>query len=124
MPPIAFILASVLLGVMGQILLKAGVGRIGPLALEAEGPLQIGRRIITSLWIWAGLILYGVGTFFWLLALSRVELSYAYPFISLSYVLIAIGSWLLFREEISWMRLLGILAICLGVYAVAGGIFG
>ncbi len=58
---------------------------------------------------------YALGTLFWLLALSREELSFAYPFASLSYILMLIASWQLFRENISGMRLLGTFVICVGV---------
>ena len=58
--------------------------------------------------------------FCWLVALSRVELSYAYPFISLSYVLVLLASTTLFKEQVSPLRMLGVAAICLGIYVVAG----
>ena len=54
-------------------------------------------------------------------ALSQVELGYAYPFISLSYVLILIASKALFGEELSAMKLFGVASICLGVLVIAGG---
>jgi drug/metabolite transporter (DMT)-like permease len=118
------ILASVLLGVAGQLVLKVGVGRIGPLALgagPAGGAVEAAWRIGRSPYIWGGLAVYGVSLLLWLLGLSQVELSFAYPFISLSYVLILLTSWVLFRERVSWWRLLGVAAICAGVCAVAAG---
>ena len=121
MHPVALILSSVVLGVVGQLILKAGVTHIGPLALARGNVLAVAWRIFTNARIWAGLGLYGVGTFFWLVVLSQVELGYAYPFISLSYILILIASWLLFGEEVSPLRLVGVAAICLGVYVVASG---
>ncbi len=120
MPPIASILLSVCLGVAGQLLLKTGVARLGALALTDSGVVRVAMRIASNAWIWAGLALYGVSVLLWLVALSAVELSYAYPFISLSYVLIVLASWLLFGEEISLLRVLGVLVICFGVYSVAG----
>lgn len=119
-PPIVLIVASVVLGVAGQLALKAGLGRLGPLALGEAGPVGIIRRILSVPTIWGGLAVYGVGTFFWLVALSQVELGYAYPFISLSYVLILLTSWLFFREELSWWRVLGVVAIGVGVFVAAG----
>jgi multidrug transporter EmrE-like cation transporter len=111
MHPVVFILISVLLGVAGQLLLKTGVGQVGLLA----------RRLWCSPLIWGGLAVYGVGTLFWLISLSRVELGYAYPFLSLSYVLIVASSWLVLGERVSTSRLLGVAAICCGVAVVAGG---
>lgn len=121
MNTVGLILASVIMGVVGQLVLKAGVASIGPLALGGGGATVAAWRIATNYRIWGGLGLYGVSTFFWLVVLSRVELGYAYPFISLSYVLIVFFSWWLFKEEVSLVRLLGVAAICLGVYVVATG---
>ena len=59
------------------------------------------------------------GTVFWLTALSRVDLSYAYPFASLSYVVMLTASWLLFHEDISAVRLLGTLIVGLGVFIIS-----
>ena len=120
MQPIVLVLLSVFLSVAGQLFLKTGMGRIGPLGLDG-GPVRAVLGIARQPFVWGGLALYGVGTFFWLIALSRVQLSYAYPFLSLSYVLVLLSSWIVFREEMSWWRLGGVVAICLGVYAVAGG---
>jgi drug/metabolite transporter (DMT)-like permease len=121
MNPVAVILTSVVLGVVGQLLLKAGLNRIGPLGLQTHGAPMIVWRIGTNPRIWAGLSLYAIGLLFWLAALSQVELGYAYPFISLSYVLILIASWVFFQEQISLLRVVGVAAICLGVYVVASG---
>src|SRR5690606_5825655 len=82
------ILLSTLLGVTGQILLKHGMTRMGEQSLAFGGLANIGLKIATSPWVILGLMVYVSGTFFWLIALSRVELSFAYPFASLSYVLI------------------------------------
>jgi drug/metabolite transporter (DMT)-like permease len=121
MQSVTLIILSVLLGVVGQLVLKAAISQIGPLSVGDGGALGAFWRIVPNVGIWAGLCVYGIGTFFWLVALSQVELGYAYPFISLSYVLILLASWALFRERVSWWRLLGVAAICIGVYVVAAG---
>jgi multidrug transporter EmrE-like cation transporter len=121
MHPVILILASVTLSVAGQLVLKSGVDRLGSLSLSRGGAIVAAARLVTNPLIWLGFAIYGVGTFFWLAALSRVELGYAYPFLSLSYVLVMLASWLFFREELSVSRCLGVAVICLGVYAVAGG---
>jgi multidrug transporter EmrE-like cation transporter len=120
MQPVVLILLSVCLGVAGQLVLKAGVGRLGSLSLGQTGALHVGWRIFSNPVIWGGLATYGLGTFFWLIALSRVELGYAYPFLSLSYVLVLVTSWIVFKEQMSLLRLVGVAVICFGVYAVAG----
>jgi multidrug transporter EmrE-like cation transporter len=115
------ILASVFLGVVGQLTLKGSLNQSAVTTASGTGGERFLRRIATSPGIWAGLAIYGVGTFFWLIALSQVELGYAYPFLSLSYVLILLASAALFGEQLSWWRLGGVVVICLGVYVVASG---
>lgn len=116
---IVYILISVLAGAVGQIMLKRGMSSMGPLTFAFSELGSMLWRIGTNPFVVGGLAIYVSGTLFWLMALSRVELSYAYPFASLSYVVMLIASWLLFREEISVMRLAGTLVIGLGVLLIS-----
>ncbi len=111
MPPLVFIAFSTVFGICGQLILKHGMSRMGDVA---DGGRLI-RRIITSPWVIAGLVVYGVGVINWLLALSHLELSYVYPFASLSYIGIIIGSHFIFKERFSLLRVAGIAVIILGV---------
>lgn len=121
MHPVVPILCSIVIGVVGQLVLKTAMTRVGPLGLRAGHAGGSAAAIAFNPIVWAGLALYGFSMVFWLVGLSRVELGYAYPFISLSYVLILVGSWGVLGESIGRMRLLGVVAICSGVYAVAAG---
>jgi drug/metabolite transporter (DMT)-like permease len=112
---LAYILLSGLLGVVGQVILKRGVAAVGPLALRPETATMLALSPLVIL----GLAVYVSGTFFWLLVLSRVDLSYAYPFASLNYVLVLLASWWVLGEQPTLMRTIGVVAICLGVWAVA-----
>lgn len=116
---IVYILISVLAGAIGQVLLKKGMGSMGPLTLTLN---QLGGtlwRIGTNPYVIIGLAIYMGGTVFWLTALSRVDLSYAYPFASLSYVVMLAASWLLFSENITSLRLLGTVVVCAGVFLIS-----
>lgn len=106
MSPFIFIAFSTVFGVCGQLSLKRGMSGGG------DNPI---KRMITSPWVIGGLLVYGFGVIFWLMAMSRFELSYVYPFASLSYVGIIIGSYFIFKEKLSAMRLLGIAIIIIGV---------
>ena len=116
---IIYILISVLAGALGQILLKKGMGSMGPLTLSTDQVGGILWRIATIPYVVIGLLIYVCGTLFWLVALSRVDLSYAYPFASLSYVVMLAASYFLFHENITPMRLLGTGVICLGVILIS-----
>jgi drug/metabolite transporter (DMT)-like permease len=116
---IGYILISVLAGATGQILLKKGMSSMGPLTLSFEQLFNILWRIGTNPYVVIGLAIYVTGTVFWLAALSRVDLSYAYPFASLSYVVMLVAAWQLFNEDITPFRLLGTLVVCLGVFLIS-----
>ncbi len=116
---ILYILVSVVAGAAGQVLLKKGMGSMGPLTLSIDQLGSILWRIGTNPYVVIGLAIYVTGTLFWLTALSRVDLSYAYPFASLSYIVMLIASWQLFNENITVLRLLGTLVVCLGVFIIS-----
>ncbi len=116
---ISYILISVIAGASGQVLLKKGMGSMGPLTLSMDQLFNILWRIGTNPYVIIGLTIYVGGTVFWLAALSRVDLSYAYPFASLSYVVMLVASWQLFSEDITPLRLLGTLVVCLGVFLIS-----
>ena len=116
---LVYILISVLGGALGQILLKKGMSSMGPLTLSVDQALTILWKMVTNPYVILGLGVYLLGTVFWLTALSRVDLSYAYPFASISYVIMLLASWQLFDENISLLRLVGSVVIIFGVILIS-----
>ena len=115
---IIYILISVLISSVGQLLLKKGMNNTGSITLSLNQFLSIIWKMVINPYIFFGLVIYLVGTVFWLAALSRVDLSYAYPFASLSYVIMLIASWILFDEKITLSRLIGTAVIGIGVMLI------
>jgi len=116
---VTYILISVLGGAIGQILLKKGMNTMGAMTLSISELGSILWRIATNPFVVVGLFIYVISVIFWLVALSRVDLSYAYPFASLSYVIMLIASWWIFDENISLMRLIGTIIIGIGVWLIS-----
>lgn len=116
---ITYILISVLGGAVGQVLLKKGMSSMGPVTLSVDHLGAILWRMGTNPLVVIGLGIYVCGTVFWLSALSRVNLSYAYPFASLSYIVMLFASWTILNENISVIRLAGTLVVGLGVYLIS-----
>ena len=112
------ILIPTVTGVAGQLLLKVGMSQLGALEISVAAIPSLIARIILSPYIIVGLAIYFGGVFFWLLALNRADLSYVYPFASLSYVLITLASWLLLHEAVPPLRWIGLVVICIGVMVV------
>jgi drug/metabolite transporter (DMT)-like permease len=113
------LLLAAFLGAAGQLLLKYGMSQIGALQLDAASIPSNIVRMLTSPYVIGGLLVFGMGTFFWLVVMSRVPLSYLYPFASLGIVLGLLAAWLFFHEYVSPLRWLGMLVICVGVGLIA-----
>lgn len=121
MSSIAFglILVGVLLGTAGQLFLKAGTNRIGQFAFRQDNIVPIGRKLVTEPRVVAGSVCYAIAVMVWIVALSRVEVSVAYPMVSIGYAVNAVAARYLFGEAVSLSRLVGIGIIAIGVYIVA-----
>jgi multidrug transporter EmrE-like cation transporter len=115
----SLVLTGVLLNAAAQLLLKAGTNRIGEFAFTASNILPIGLRVATEPWVLGGLFCYMVSVVVWIMALSRVEVSIAYPMLSIGYVVNALAAWYLFGEAVSAQRMVGVATIIVGVFIVA-----
>jgi drug/metabolite transporter (DMT)-like permease len=110
---------GVILNTAAQLMLKVGMERIGQFDFTLGKLLQVGFQVVYNPFILAGLFSYIFSVAVWLLVLSRVEVSFAYPMVSLGYILNAVTAYYLLGENLSVMRLSGIFIILLGVYLVA-----
>jgi multidrug transporter EmrE-like cation transporter len=113
------ILAGVALNATAQLLLKAGVNAVGHFEFTRANILPIGFRLATQMPIVGGLACYVLSVGVWIIGLSRVEVSIAYPMLSLGYVVNAFAAWYLFGEVLSVQRLAGIGIILIGVFVLA-----
>jgi len=113
------IFTGVFLNAVAQLLLKAGTNAVGHFHFAAENIVPIGWKLATQPAIIGGMVCYGISLIVWIMALSRVEVSVAYPMLSVGYVLNAIAAWYFFGEAVSATRLIGIGVIIIGVYIVA-----
>ncbi|TFW19176.1 SMR family transporter [Duganella callida] len=111
----SFIVTGVLLNAVAQLLLKAGARNVGEIHLTMGNLFSTGLRVAMQLPIIGGLACYVLSVVLWIIALSRVDVSIAYPMLSLGYVVTAFGAWALFGETLSVQRLLAILVILVGV---------
>lgn len=113
------VLAGVLLNAAAQLLLKAGTNAIGAFAFTADNLVPVGIKVASNPFIVSGLGCYAVSVVVWIMALSRVEVSLAYPMLSIGYVLNAVAAWYLFGEALTAQRMIGIGTIIVGVFLVA-----
>ncbi|MFO1364062.1 MAG: 4-amino-4-deoxy-L-arabinose transferase [Burkholderiales bacterium] len=116
---LSLILAGVLLNAAAQLLLKAGTNAVGPFEFAAANAVPVGLKLAFEPHILGGIGCYVASVVVWILALSRVEVSIAYPMLSIGYVVNAVAAHYLFGEAVSPLRLAGIGVIILGVFIVA-----
>jgi multidrug transporter EmrE-like cation transporter len=115
---IPFILFTVLTNAAAQILLKKGMTQVG--GFSTEGSLfDFALRTGLNPWVFFGLTTFVVSMVSHLIVLSRVELSFAYPFLSLAFVAVTAYSYFALSENVGTERLIGIGLICLGTLFVA-----
>ena len=111
---LALLIVAICLGATGQIALKTGLNQLPP--KPAVGTVL--RSILTP-WVFTGFLCYGLSSLLYLVALSRLDLSYAYPLVALGYVIVTVLAWRLLGETVPLMRVAGLAIICLGVLVLA-----
>ena len=111
---LAILLFAICLGAVGQILLKLGLGK-----LHNPTVVQTLATIVTNKYVFGGFFCYAISSLFYLVALQKLELSYAYPMIALSYVLVTFLAWRFLGEPVPVLRVLGLAIILVGVVVMA-----
>ena len=117
----AFVLVftSVSLSALGQTAFKVGVGHASP-APDASIWIKAAAMVFSPM-VMLGLALYGVGTVFWLFALRQLDLSLAYPFVAMSFVMVAGSGMLFLGEPMQPSRVIGLALIVIGLLVMARG---
>lgn len=114
-----FVITGVFLNALAQLLLKKGTNNIGAIHLTLDTLFSTGLKMATQLPILGGLSCYVLSVVLWIVALSRVEVSVAYPMVSLGYVVTALGAWYFLGEQISLQRVVAMAVILAGVALLA-----
>ncbi len=111
----SLIFTGVMLNASAQILMKLGTNAIGHFEFSMENIVPIGMKFATEWHIITALFCYGISVVVWMLALSRVPVSIAFPMLSMAYVVTAVAAWQLLGESINQTKMLGIGVIIFGV---------
>jgi multidrug transporter EmrE-like cation transporter len=114
-----FIFTGVCLNAIAQLLLKAGTNAVGAIHLTLDNWFATGLKLATQLPILGGLTCYVLSVVVWIIGLSRVDVTIAYPLLSLGYILNALGAWYFLGEVISLQRMVAIGIILVGVALIA-----
>ena len=113
------LLTGVLLNAAAQLGLKAATRASGVIQMTGSSLWQSGLTLVREPALWGALLAYGLSLIIWIVGLSRVPVSQAYPLLSLGYVVNALFAWMLLGENVNLMRMGGIGIIMIGVLLVA-----
>ena len=116
--PLSLLFVAILLTVTGELMLKHGMNQHGVLEVELGTVLTTFFRVFSNPFIFFGFVFIFSGSLFWLAVISRVPLSFAYPMLSSSYVLVVFASWLFLGERLTVERIAGVFIIIVGVSLV------
>jgi len=110
------ILTGVILNAIAQLVLKKGMSIIGSVQVDFSSIMSMLIKASTNVYIYLGLLCYVLSFFVWLMVLSRTEVSYAYPFLSIGYIIAAFVGYFYFGESMTLYKVGGIALICAGVF--------
>jgi len=113
------LICAVLLTTSGELSLKHGMNQVGVLSFKPNEFIGSIIRTFTNPFVLVGFALVFLASILWLGVISRVELSFAYPMLSLGYVVTVFGSWILFGENVTLTRLAGVFIVITGVYVIS-----
>ena len=117
---LVLLLVSVSLSSIAQIALKTGVSQPHvTLALDAGSHVDAAMAVFFNMWVIIGLAIYLFGAVLWLFVLVRVEVSMAYPFVGLGFILTMILGKFVMGDAVTATRLFGTILISVGVVFVS-----
>lgn len=116
---IPLILFTVLTNFLSQVMLKKGMTQINLESLRASSAISAIPNILTNVYVVGGLIVMVVSMGSHLLVLSKVDISFAYPFLGLSFVLITLWGYFILSEPLNISKIAGVVCIVFGVILVA-----
>lgn len=116
-----YIFLTVVFTVYGQLIIKWQVGKAGalPAGLTEKGLFLF--RLFLNYWILSGFVAAFLASLAWMAAMTKFDLSYAYPFMSLAFVLVLVLSGLFFQEPITWIKIVGMGLIVAGIIVSSQG---
>ena len=119
---IVLILSSILLSSTAQIILKLGMSSASVImAIQSQSTFSIIQSIVTNIYVIGGLTLYFASAAVWLFVLAKVDVSFAYPFVGLGFIVTMLLAYLINGEMLSATKVIGTLCIAIGIVIVAQG---
>lgn len=116
-----YIFLTILFTVYSQLVMRWQVAAAGQLPDDISGKIRFVLVLLLNPWVVTGVVATFCAGVSWMLAMTRFEISYAFPFVSLNYVFILAASFFLFNESITFPKLIGSLIVIAGIVVIAKG---
>ena len=110
-----YIFGTIFFTVYGQLILKWQVSQAGPFPVDTPGKIGFILCLLLNPWVMSGIVGGFLAFLCWMAAMTKFELSYAYPFMSLAFVLVLILSAVVFHEAITTPKVIGLALIVAGI---------
>ncbi len=112
----SYIIATIFFGVYSQLIMRWQVSLAGSLPVDNMGKVSFICKLLLNPWVLSGVAATFLGGITWMLAMTKFEISYAYPFISLNFILVLVLGIFLFNESFTSMKLLGTFLVIVGIF--------
>lgn len=116
-----FIISTIVFTVYSQLIMRWQVSEAGALPVEMAGKISYIAALLLNPWVMTGIVATFLAGVSWMLAMTKFEISYAYPFVSLNYILVLVAGVLLFNENFNTAKLVGSVLVILGVIVISRG---
>ncbi|PIT53400.1 hypothetical protein BHC49_13280 [Snodgrassella alvi] len=110
---------SVTLNAFAQIALRKTMQTIGPMPQSILDYFYFGYQLLLNVWFLTGMILYAVSIGLWMAVLGKVEVSLAYPLLSIGYIITAFIGYFFLHENVNLIRIAGLATICIGIIIIS-----
>ena len=117
-----YIFTTIFFTVYGQIILKWRINTFGSLPEGLKEKIIFLLKLLFDPWIFSGFLAAFIASFFWMAAMTKFDISYAYPFMSGAFILVFLLSIFLFNEPLNWQKVLGLVLITAGIVITSRGI--
>ncbi|MEF8719510.1 MAG: hypothetical protein V5B44_18040 [Candidatus Accumulibacter necessarius] len=117
----SFIFSTILFTVYSQLIMRWQVTEAGALPIDMPGKVHYIVALLLNPWVISGIVATFLAGVSWMLTMTKFEISYAYPFVSLNYILVLAAGFLLFQESLSCAKLVGGALVILGIIVIARG---
>lgn len=116
-----YVFITILFTVYGQLVLKWQVNHAGPLPQELVGKVVFLSKLLLNPWILSGFFAAFIAALAWMAAMTKLELSHAYPFVSFTFVLVVLSGAVFFNEPLTWPKIAGMILIVFGILVGSQG---